>query len=96
MKRRGFLVVSCLVALAVGAGVYWYARNQAGSYRIIRRGGRSFFGNVGVSSGNLFLESGKAGILFGTVAKPGTQEDFPKLERDAQGAPHCIFMVGKF
>jgi hypothetical protein len=40
------------------------------------RGGRSFFGNVGVSGGNLFLVSGKPAVLFGTVTKPGAEEEF--------------------
>jgi hypothetical protein len=40
------------------------------------RGGRSSRGNVGVSGGNLFLVSGKPAILFGTVTKPGAQEEF--------------------
>jgi hypothetical protein len=40
------------------------------------RGGRSFFGNVGVSGGNLLLVSGKPAVLFGTVTKPGAQEEF--------------------
>ena len=60
----------------MGAGVLWFARNPTGSYRIIMRGGRSFFGNVGVSGGNLFLVSGKPAVLFGTVTKPGAQEEF--------------------
>src|SRR5262249_55012336 len=73
LKRRRFLVLGLLVLLAalfVGAGVLWFARNRTGSYRIIMRGGRSFFGNVGVSGGNLFLVSGKPAVLFGTVTKP--------------------------
>jgi hypothetical protein len=79
LKRRRFLVLGLLVLLAalfVGAGVLWFARNPTGSYRIIMRGGRSFFGNVGVSGGNLFLVSGKPAVLFGTVTKPGAQEEF--------------------
>src|SRR6516165_3840881 len=79
LKRRRFLVLGLLVLLAVvfvGAGVLWYARNRTGSYRIIMRGGRSFRGSVGVSGGNLFLVSGKPAILFGTVTKPGAQEEF--------------------
>ena len=65
LKRRRFLVLGLLVLLAVlfvGAGVLWYARNRTGSYNIIMRGGRSFFGNVGVSGGNLFLVSGKPAV----------------------------------
>jgi hypothetical protein len=79
LKRRHFLVLGLLVLMAavfVGAGVLWFARNPTGSYRIIMRGGRSFFGDVGVSGGNLFLVSGKPAVLFGTVAKPGAQEEF--------------------
>jgi hypothetical protein len=77
LKRRHFLVLGLLVllsALAVGAGVLWFARNRTTSYSIIMRGARSFRGNVGVSGGNLFLVSGKPAILFATVTKPGTQE----------------------
>jgi hypothetical protein len=40
------------------------------------RGPRSFFGDVGVSGGNLFLVSGKPAVLFGTVTKPGAREEF--------------------
>jgi len=79
LKRRRFLVLGLLVLLAVlfvGAGVLWYARNRTGSYNIIMRGGRSFFGDVGVSGGNLFLVSGKPAVLFGTVTKPGAEEEF--------------------
>jgi hypothetical protein len=79
LKRRRFLVLGLLVLLAalfVGAGVLWFARNRTGSYRIIMRGGRSSFGNVGVSGGNLFLVSGKPAVLFGTVTKPGAEEEF--------------------
>ena len=79
LKRRRFLVVGLLVLLAalfVGAGVLWFARNRTGSYSIIMRGGRSFFGNVGVSGGNLFLVSGRPAVLFGTVTKPGAEEEF--------------------
>jgi hypothetical protein len=38
------------------------------------RGGRSSIGDFGISSGNLFLVSGKPAVLFGTVTKPGAQE----------------------
>jgi hypothetical protein len=79
LKCRRFLVLGLLVLLAalfVGAGVLWFARNPTGSYRIIMRGGRSFFGNVGVSGGSLFLVSGEPAVLFGTVTKPGAQEEF--------------------
>jgi hypothetical protein len=65
-----------LAALFVGAGVLWFARNPTDSYRIIMCGEMSFFGNAGVSSGNLFLVSGKPAVLFGTVTKPGAQEEF--------------------
>ena len=78
LKRRRFLVLGLLVlwaVLFVGAGVLWFARNRTGSYNIIMRGGRSFRGDVGVSGGNLFLVSGKPAILFGTVTKPGHQEE---------------------
>jgi hypothetical protein len=78
LKRRRFLVLGLFVvlaALSVGAGVLWFARIGAGSYRIVMRGGKSSFGNVGISGGNLFLVSGKPAILFGTVTKPGAQEE---------------------
>jgi hypothetical protein len=39
------------------------------------RGGRSFFRDVGVSGGNLFLVSGKPGVLFATVTKSGAAEE---------------------
>jgi hypothetical protein len=79
LKRRRALISGRLVLLAalfVGAGVLWFARNRTGSYRIIMRGGSSFFGDVGISDGNLFLVSGKPAILFGTVTKPGAHEEF--------------------
>ena len=78
LKRRRLLVLGLLVLLAalfVGAGVLWFARNPPGSYRIIMRGGRSSFGTVGITGGGLFLVSGKPAILFGTVTKPGGQEE---------------------
>jgi hypothetical protein len=86
MKRRRFLLLglfALLAVLSVGAGVLWFARNRTGgparddadSYRMILRGGRSFFGKVGMSGGNLFLVSGKPAILFATVTKPGAQEE---------------------
>jgi hypothetical protein len=64
-----------MAALAIAAGVLWYARNRAGSYSMILAGGRNFFGEVGISGGNLFLVSGKPAILFATVTKPGAQEE---------------------
>jgi hypothetical protein len=76
-KRRLFLVLGFVLlgALFVGAGVLWFARNRTDSYSIIMRGGRSSFGNVGVSGGNLFLVSGKPGMLFASVTKPGAPEE---------------------
>src|SRR5262245_3405730 len=78
LNRRHFLVIGLLVLLAtlvVGTGVVWFARNRSDSYRIVMRGARSHFGDVGVSGGNLFLVSGKPAILFGTVTKPGREEE---------------------
>jgi hypothetical protein len=78
LKRRLFLVLGLLIllaALGVGAGVLWFASNRTGSYRIVMRGGRSFLGTIGVSGGNLFLVSGKPAVLFGTVTKPGAEEE---------------------
>jgi hypothetical protein len=78
LERRRFLVIGLLLlsaALLVGAGVFWFVRNRAGSYSIIMRGGRSFFGEVGVSGGNLFLVPGKPALLFATVNKRGAGEE---------------------
>ena len=78
LKRRRFLELGLLVllsALFVGARVLWYARNRTGSYNTIMHGGRSGFGNVSISRGNLFLVSGKSAILFSTVTKPGHPEE---------------------
>jgi hypothetical protein len=79
LKRRRCLALGLLVLLAALFAlpvVLWFTWSPAGSYRIIMRGGRSFFGDVGVSGGNLSLVSGKPAVLFGTVAKPGAQEEF--------------------
>jgi hypothetical protein len=78
LRRRRFLILGLLVllgALCVGAGVLWRDWNRTSSYRIVMRGGRSFFGKVGVSGGNLYLVSGKPGIVFDTVTKPGSEEE---------------------
>jgi hypothetical protein len=78
LRPRNWFVLGLFVllaALVLGAGAFWFSRNRTGSYRIIMRGARSFFGDTGVSGGNLFLVSGKPAILFGTVTKPGAQEE---------------------
>ena len=83
MIRRRFLalgVLFLLTAILVGAGLWWFgpsrsAPDHSGSYRVVMRGGRSGSGDFGISSGNLFLVSGRPVVLFDTVTKPGAQEE---------------------
>jgi hypothetical protein len=69
----GLLVI--LAASFAGAAFLWFRGHRTGSYSIIMCGGRSSRGNLGITSGNLFLVSGKPAVLYGTVTKPGAQEE---------------------
>jgi hypothetical protein len=58
---------------------WWNTRTQWPPFKIVLRGSRSYTGNLGISSGNLVVEAPKPGMLFGTVRKPGSQEQFTYL-----------------
>ena len=80
MRRRRFLVLGVfflLIALLAGAGVWWFVLSRPAPvpYRLVMSGGRSSAGDFTISSGNLFLVSGRPAVLFGTVKKPGAQEE---------------------
>ncbi|MBS0266922.1 MAG: hypothetical protein JSS02_33655 [Planctomycetes bacterium] len=77
MKRRAILVIiSLIVLLTGGVAVHSYSQRQNDSYRLIQRGARSSFGNATMSGGNAFFVSGKPAVLFGTVTKPNSPEQF--------------------
>jgi hypothetical protein len=78
VKRRRFLglgVFFLLTAMLVGAGVWWFVHPRPVPYRLVMEGGRSSTGQIGISSGNVFLVSGKPAVCFGTVTKPGAKEE---------------------
>jgi hypothetical protein len=58
------------------------------------RGGRNSSGECGISSGNLFLVSGKPAVVFGTVTKPGAQEEltYVLVFRHALSGPDLGFL----
>lgn len=79
MRRRRFFILGVfflLTALLVGAGL-WFVRSRTAPvpYRLVMCGGRNSMGDFSISSGNVFLVSGKPAVLFGTVKKPGAQEE---------------------
>src|SRR5262249_17980072 len=78
VRHRRFLglgVLFLLAAILVGASVWWFVHPRPAPYHIVMRGGRSSIGAFGISSGNVFLVSGKPAVLFGTVTKPGAKEE---------------------
>jgi hypothetical protein len=46
---------------------------------MVMRGSSSYSNTLGVSSGNLLVVAPKPGVFFGTVTKPGSQEQFTYL-----------------
>jgi hypothetical protein len=69
----GFLVFA--LVLVTGVGWWWYTRSPL---KIVQQA-RSSSGQLAVSGGNLVVAAPKPGFLFGTVRKPGSQEQFTYL-----------------
>jgi hypothetical protein len=80
----GYLVI-CLALVA--AGWWWYARSQALPFKMVLRGSSSYANTLGVSGGSLFVVAPKPGVFFGTVTKPGSQEQFTYLILFKYGRP---------
>ena len=79
VRRRRILVLClllALVALAASTGTWWYFRARSQSFRVVMGGGRSSSGKLSICGGNLYAVAGKPAVLFGTVTKPGRQEEF--------------------
>jgi hypothetical protein len=75
------------LVLVAGTGWWWYARAQSQPFRIVVRGSSSSSDNLGVSGGNLVVIAPKPGVFFGTVRKPGSQEQVTYLILFRYGRP---------
>jgi hypothetical protein len=78
VKRRSLVVLGVLfllTALLAGAGVWWFVQVRSVPFRLVMQGGRSSSGDFSMSSGNVFVVSGKPAVVFATVKKPGAQEE---------------------
>lgn len=69
-------VLFAVFAVAAVAGWWWYKQFQTPPFRIAMLGSACKSGDLGMSGGNLFVVAPKPGIFFGTVKKPGSQEQF--------------------
>jgi hypothetical protein len=90
MTRRRKLLFGFLAAVLVlvaGAGWWGYARDPSPPFRIVARGASSSSDNLRVSSGNLVVVAPRPGVLFGTVTRPGHQEQFTYLILFRYGRP---------
>jgi hypothetical protein len=92
----GLGVFLLLSALLTGAGVWWFVQVRSLPYRLLMHGGRSSNGDFSVTGGNVFVVSGKPAVVFGTVKKPGAQEELtyvlvfrrlPGLSLGSRGLP---------
>jgi hypothetical protein len=93
MTQRRILLLGLLFLglLAIGgAGWWWYSQLQPTPFgqplKYVVQGARSSSGNFGVSAGNLVVAP-KPGVLFGTVSKPGNQEQLAYLILFRYGRP---------
>lgn len=81
MTRRQKRWVSILFLVLAGVvGVSgWCLYQSRSNFRFVQRGGSSHTGDLTISAGNVFVETGKPGVLFGTVTKPGGREEIAYL-----------------
>jgi len=90
-RRKLLLVLTIglviILALVAAAGWWWYGRFQSLPFKIVQRGSSTYSNNLGVSSGNLVVDAPKPGLLFGTVRKPGSREQFTYLILFRYGRP---------
>jgi len=77
--RRKSLRGLLLIALVVLAGWLWFTRLHTPAYKIVEVGARSVSDNLDISSRTLVVVPPKPGVLFSTVRKPGSQEQFTYL-----------------
>jgi hypothetical protein len=68
-------VLFVLTALLAGAGVWWFVQARSVPYWNVMQGGRYSNGDFSITSGNVFVVSGKPAVVFATVKKPGAQEE---------------------
>jgi len=89
LQRRKILLGLLLLGLVVGASAGWlcYAQTQSPAYKKVMRGSRVTSDTLGVSSGNLVLVAPRPGVFFGTVTKPGSQEQMTFLLLFRDGRP---------
>jgi hypothetical protein len=86
MTLRRKLVLGLLVfglVFVAGVGWWWYTRSP---FKTVQHA-RSDSGQLAVSGGNLVVAAPKPGLLFGTVRKPGSQEQFTYLILFRYGHP---------
>jgi hypothetical protein len=83
--RRKLLLGLLFLGLVVvaGAGWWWYTR----PFKIILGGCRGSSDNLSVSCGHRVVVGPKPGVLFGTVRKPGRQEEFTYVILVRHGRP---------
>ena len=86
-RRRLLCLLPIGLAVAVGAGWWWFARLQSLPFKIVLKGPSAYSGGRGVSGGNLVVVSPKPGIFFGTVTKPDSEEQFPYVILFRYGRP---------
>jgi hypothetical protein len=96
--RRKLLLGFLFLGLVVVAGAGWWWYTQTLSLPILLQSSRCSSDDLGVSGGNVIVAP-KPGVLFGTVRKPGSQEEFtylilfrygrPRPHGSNQGQFHC-------
>jgi hypothetical protein len=82
MATRRKLLLGLLVlglVLVAGTGWWWYSRSLSPPPKIVMRGSSGSSEHLSVSGGNLVVVVPKPGLFFGTVRKPGGQEQFTYL-----------------
>lgn len=82
MTHRRTLIL-CFVAIGLFfvamAGWWWYAQFQPLPFKLVLQGSSSSSDDHGVTGGNLVVIAPAPGVFFGTVRKPGSQEQFTYL-----------------
>ena len=89
-ERKQIAVVTALgLVIVAGLGWWWYNGLQPTAAKFVIRGSRSSSGHLQLSGGNLVVVPPKPGLLFGTVRKPGEQEQFAYVILFKYGRPRA-------